>query len=126
MNNVTVTPSRGEPFRAILLGHFTDERGDSMAVLQVPGQVQLQTVHPSRVSPADQPGDATVTALCGYLAELRQRTAFDCDSDGDPLSDRDEDTGEYSEAGAIARRWARLLLEAAQANGLGGCRLCKS
>jgi hypothetical protein len=69
--------------------------------------------------------EEALAALCLYLRTLAlQKYPLDeyemaVQPDGDYTSDA-------SPAPEIAREWARALLTAADADGLGGCRLCRS
>jgi len=66
-----------------------------------------------------------VAALEEHLAEVARTQKYPLDDDGDPLTPIDENWGEFSPAAGEARAIVRRLLAAAEAKGLGGCRLCR-
>lgn len=63
--------------------------------------------------------------LTVHLATVRAEQRYPLDDGGSPIGPAGFDT-ESSPAAEIAREWADALLEAADANGLSGCRLCQS
>lgn len=70
--------------------------------------------------------DDQLAELCAYLRTLRLTAEYRQDEDGGRTTPSGEYTAEASPAAEIAREWARELLAAADANGLSGCRLCRS
>ena len=70
--------------------------------------------------------DDRIAELCQFLRTLRLTAQYPTDEHGDPARPDGEWSTEYSPAGDIAREWAHALLDAADANGMYGCRLCQS
>jgi hypothetical protein len=68
--------------------------------------------------------DEALAILTQYLRTMALQQ-YPLDEDGYPIGP-DGYTCEATPAPAIAREWCRELLKTAQAEGLGGCRLCQS
>lgn len=68
--------------------------------------------------------EEVIGTLVKYLETLRVESAYVLNED------REDSEGNWqaedSPAAELARKWARQLLDAADANGLHGCRLCQS
>lgn len=70
--------------------------------------------------------EQAMDVLVGFLRDVREEKAYKVNEDGDYEDDAGEYHREPSPAPDIARGWCRELLTAADADGLGGCRLCCS
>jgi hypothetical protein len=76
--------------------------------------------------PTDPEEPPSIEALVSYLRDLRTNSEYAKDEYGDYHDENGESWGESSPAADIARKWARELLKAAEANGWHGCPLCRS
>lgn len=68
--------------------------------------------------------DEALAILTQHLRTLALQK-YPRDEYGDPVTFTGEWTNEASPAPNIARKWVHELLSAANADGAGGCRLCK-
>lgn len=69
--------------------------------------------------------DDRMAELCAYLRALRVTGAYPLGEWDTPIRPDGAYTCEHSPAADIAVEWARELLDAADVNGLHGCKLCK-
>jgi len=69
--------------------------------------------------------DEAMAVLKAYLRTVKMTESFQLD-EGLWLDKNGECQFDSSKAADIARDWARELLTEAEANGCGGCRLCRS
>jgi hypothetical protein len=70
--------------------------------------------------------DDAMAVLKAHLRSVHNSELYALDEDGNPVHPKGDYVIDPSPAGDIAREWARELLNEADANGLYGCRLCRS